>query len=392
MQNVSGESSLKILEKRCKASMKKLFKDGVSNEERAKIRCAYKDEMSIVKANGYEFAFLFASDLHNLLERKDIHYYFSCHLDYSYIASLLGITKINPLDWAFHKEILYGDSFNKAPYLMVHVPLSSLDNISDLVVSHLKYGNEKVKRYRSKARDDSNQELSLIEKAKKVEYQIDESTEALIITDQEEEIILRIYGSMLLDKMQDKIQEEEEKYSYRLMEAFIYQFQFPMDMICYIGGITSLSNNIMDIMDSSDEKEKEKIRDYLLEHIPMNTLQDLNRIIAVSWLSSSYETLSNTKWIDNDRFDFTRDQVADYLLEKQIGRRLAFQIMDRVRKGRGIPQNLMMVLREHEVDDEFIEYCNSIPFLPSKAAVLTIMNILIYNSLERSIIEVKQRT
>ncbi|MBR0341611.1 MAG: hypothetical protein IJH64_05115 [Oscillospiraceae bacterium] len=370
--------------------MRKLFKGGVPNEERAKIKRAYKDEMSIVKSNGYEFAFLFASDLHNLLESKDIHYYFSCHLDYSYIASLLGITKINPLSWNLHKEILYGDRFNKAPYLMVHVPLSSLDNISDLVVSHLKYGNEKVKRYRSKARDDSNQELSLIEKAKKVEYQIDESTEALIVTDQEEEIILRIYGSMLLDKMQDKIQEEEEKYSYRLMEAFIYQFQFPMDMICYIDCIKKLKNNLLDIIDNDNKNEKKRIRNYLLERIPLKTLHDLFRIIAVSRTFNSYKILRNIKWITNDRFDFTRDQVVDYLLEKQIGKRLAFQIMDRVRKGRGIPQDLMKVLKEHGVDSEFIEYCNSMPFLPSKAAVLTIMNILIYNSLERSIFEVKQ--
>ena len=146
------------------------------------------------------------------------------------------------------------------------------------------------------------------------------------------------------------------------MEAFIYQFQFPMDMICYIGGIKKLKNNLLDIIDNDNKKEKKRIRNYLLERIPLKTLHDLFRIIAVSRTFNSYKILRNIKWITNDRFDFTRDQVVDYLLEKQIGRRLAFQIMDRVRKGRGIPQELMKVLKEHGVDSEFIEYCNSIPF------------------------------
>ncbi|NYE58521.1 PolC-type DNA polymerase III [Carboxydothermus ferrireducens] len=63
----------------------------------------------------------------------------------------------------------------------------------------------------------------------------------------------------------------------------------------------------------------------------------------------------------------TRDDIMIYLLQKGVPPKKAFKIMENVRKGKGISEEEIAVMKEHGVPDWFIGSCQKIKYLFPKA-------------------------
>ena len=62
-----------------------------------------------------------------------------------------------------------------------------------------------------------------------------------------------------------------------------------------------------------------------------------------------------------------RDDIMKYLIEHEVPSDVAFETMEKVRKGRKIPEKYLPILREHNVPEFYIEACNKIKYLYPKA-------------------------
>ena len=62
-----------------------------------------------------------------------------------------------------------------------------------------------------------------------------------------------------------------------------------------------------------------------------------------------------------------RDDIMVYLLHKQLPPKLAFTIMESVRKGKGLKDEWIPVMKEHNVDDWYVDSCLKIKYMFPKA-------------------------
>ena len=62
-----------------------------------------------------------------------------------------------------------------------------------------------------------------------------------------------------------------------------------------------------------------------------------------------------------------RDDIMKYLIHHGVPSDIAFETMEKVRKGRKIPEKYIPILREHNIPEYYIEACNKIKYLYPKA-------------------------
>ncbi|MGI6206524.1 MAG: PolC-type DNA polymerase III [Anaerovoracaceae bacterium] len=63
----------------------------------------------------------------------------------------------------------------------------------------------------------------------------------------------------------------------------------------------------------------------------------------------------------------TRDDIMNYLIAKDVPKAEAFQIMEKVRKGKGLTEEREALMREHNVPEWYIESCKRIKYMFPKA-------------------------
>ncbi len=63
----------------------------------------------------------------------------------------------------------------------------------------------------------------------------------------------------------------------------------------------------------------------------------------------------------------TRDDIMNYLIFKDLPPKEAFTIMERVRKGKGLTDENLELMREKEVPEWYIKSCNTIKYMFPKA-------------------------
>ncbi len=63
----------------------------------------------------------------------------------------------------------------------------------------------------------------------------------------------------------------------------------------------------------------------------------------------------------------TRDDIMNYLIFKGLPAKSAFKIMEKVRKGKGLVEDEITLMKEHEVPDWYIESCLKIKYMFPKA-------------------------
>lgn len=137
-----------------------------------------------------------------------------------------------------------------------------------------------------------------------------------------------------------------------------------------------------------DEKKEEviKIVDLLIKEqfyssVDLEVLSDIKSKIAIDDIDKLVElvgvlfgTGKNTQdaIIENISTDLlqiisSRDDIMVYLMQNKIERKQAYDIMENVRKGKGITEEMEVIMQKHNIPDWYIELCNKINYIFPKA-------------------------
>lgn len=109
----------------------------------------------------------------------------------------------------------------------------------------------------------------------------------------------------------------------------------------------------------------------MLRETRPKTFAELVRISGLShgtdvWLGNA-QTLINKKIATLSDVISCRDDIMIYLIHKGVPHSNAFKIMENVRKGKGLKEEEINIMKEHNVPDWFIESCQKIKYLFPKA-------------------------
>lgn len=108
----------------------------------------------------------------------------------------------------------------------------------------------------------------------------------------------------------------------------------------------------------------------ILELTRPTTFSDLVRISGLShgtdvWLNNGKELVENGLTLQD--IIGCRDDIMTYLLHHNLNPKDAFFIMESVRKGKGLKDEWITMMKEHDVPDWYIESCKKIKYMFPKA-------------------------
>jgi DNA polymerase-3 subunit alpha (Gram-positive type) len=119
------------------------------------------------------------------------------------------------------------------------------------------------------------------------------------------------------------------------------------------------------------------VRQMLLDTQP-KSFSDLVRISGLShgtdvWINNAQYYIKEGFTTLKDCIS-TRDDIMVYLMQKNLEPKIAFTIMEKVRKGKGLTEDDEVVMREHDVPDWYIGSCKKIKYMfPKGHAVAYVM-------------------
>ncbi len=84
------------------------------------------------------------------------------------------------------------------------------------------------------------------------------------------------------------------------------------------------------------------------------------------WINNAQEFIRSGEATMDDAIA-TRDDIMNYLIQKGVPKQESFNIMEKVRKGKGVTEEREALMREHNVPEWYIESCKRIKYMFPKA-------------------------
>lgn len=109
----------------------------------------------------------------------------------------------------------------------------------------------------------------------------------------------------------------------------------------------------------------------MLNHTKPSSFDDLIRISGLSHGTDVYvgnaKSLIKEKGLKLKDVIACRDDIMNYLISKKIDHSISFNIMEDVRKGKGLKEEYKDIMLRHDIPEWYIESCNKIKYIFPKA-------------------------
>ena len=354
---------------RCKSALEAFLKNNKTNRKEDnfyKEKC--KEEQEIISRLEVEDELIFASEVSRFLDNNNIPFYYSLHLDYSFIAYLLGITKINPLQWGLRNEMLYSFRKNRKPALELKVPSKSMDLVEGFINSVInKIGYDFYK-------GNPRKEGPLYWVYKDVGFKMHRLVfdRNGVGEDEEKELVICVSSNHLLDRVLNYYEKKHIPYASHQHKHVIFNRLQPSDFRTPLNNSDKTWNKIKLLLENHREEEIDIFK-YLSSSYSINTIKDFYNVVTLFLSTCSFETVQYMQ-NNNISFEFTRDYIYEYCLKNNCSSAQAFTIMEIVRKGKRDCYNRFL----SGFDNDFREICEGIQYLISRSESLLTTNILLF--------------
>ena len=318
------ENAKNVMESVCNSRLKEIYGQEIPKQ----IQTRYENELNLICKNNYESLFV----LNYLIAKKakeDNEYYVLRGLgSNSYIAYLLGISELNPLDYGLEYEITYGIDGEKAPefyYCFSNTYYSKImEYVKEIVKKNISYNSVYI---------DNNF----------IKY------------------VVHIY--IFKDRGIDALYELKKKtgmdyYNIDVKDEYIWK-------------TFNDYNKIIKYMHSYFEEK-------IFHVIKPRSLEELS--IMYSLIRGTFD-LDREKSLEKQLITMkdccTRDDIYSFLLSKDFEKEKAFEIAEFIRKGRANSRNYSLqwaeykeIMHEHNIDNIYIKKCEKIKYLFPKSNIL----------------------
>ena len=318
------ENAREIMENVCNNRLKEIYGQEIPKQ----IQTRYENELKLICKNNYESLFILNYLIAKKAKEDNEYYVLRGRGSNSYIAYLLGISELNPLDYGLEYEMSYGLKGEKAPEFYYFFSNTYYPNI-------MKYVKETV--------------------TKNISYDTTYIDNNLI------RYLVHIY--IFVDSGIDTL------YELKKITGMDYNNINIKDK--KIWDIFKDYNKIFCYMPSYFEKS-------LFQKIQPKSLEELGTIYGLTKSTFDHEQGKDlAEQIIKMKEYSTRDDIYSFLLSKDIEKEIAFEITEFIRKGKA--RNIkyseqwykyQKIMKKHNIDSTYIENCKKIKYLFPKSNIL----------------------